>query len=177
MKTCSLYGFIWALAGALLALALYFLGFHSDLAKLAAAKWIGGVGGLTIAVVVMVLGIKARSAEIPVTQKFGYGGALLAGVQISIVASILNAAFAYIYYAFINPGFSELLLQDAMDKVQAKGVSGPQLDQVEKVTRFMMSPGMQVVTTLIAGFIFGFIIALILAAFLKRPEPAVPPPI
>src|ERR1019366_1394786 len=41
MKTCSLYGFLSALAGALLLLALYFLGFHSDPAKLSAAKWIG----------------------------------------------------------------------------------------------------------------------------------------
>jgi hypothetical protein len=65
MKTCSLYGFISALAGALLALALYFTGFHSDPAKLPAAKAIGLCAGLAIVITCLVLGVKARRAEIP----------------------------------------------------------------------------------------------------------------
>jgi hypothetical protein len=175
MKTCSLYGFILALASVLLTLALYFLGFHSDPAKLTATKMIAGFGGLVIAVAVTTLGVKARRAEVPESEEFGYGGALGAGALISLVAAVLNAAFVYAYYAFINPGFSEILLQDAMDKAQAKGASGAQLDQVERFTRFMMGPGAQCVTTLIFGFIFGFIISLIVAAFLKRAAPAGPP--
>jgi hypothetical protein len=175
MKTCSLYGFLSALAGALLALVLYFLGFHSDPAKLSAAKWIGGFGGIAIAVVFTVLGVKARRAEVPDAEGFGYGRALGAGMQVALVWSLLSAVFNYAYLAFINPGFSEIVLQDAMDKVQAKGVSGAQLDQVEKFTRFMASPGVQSVSTLIGGLIIGFIISLIVAAFLKRPAPAGPP--
>ena len=177
MKTCSLYGFISALAGALLFLALYFLGYHSDPAKLAAASWIGGLGGLAIVSVCTALGVKARRAEVPDAGGFGYGQALGAGVLISLVSSFLSAVFSYAYYAFINPGFSEIVLQDKMDKLQAKGVSGAQLDQAEKITRFMLSPVPAAVFALIAGFIVGFIIALIVAAFLKRPAPAVPPPI
>jgi hypothetical protein len=177
MKTCALYGFISALAGALVTLALYFLGFHSDPAKLGAAKWIGGCLGFAIAITFTVLGIKARRAEIPETQPFGYGSALWAGVQITAVSSFLSAIFIYLYYGFINRGFTELMLQDAMDKVQAKGVSGADLDRVEKMTRFMMSPGIQFVSVLIFGVIFGFILSLIIAAFLKRPEPAGPPTI
>jgi Protein of unknown function (DUF4199) len=175
MKTCSLYGFILALAGALLTLALYFLGFHSDPAKLTAAKWIGGLGGLAIGITFTVLGVRARRAEVPESEEFGYGRALGAGVLLSLVSSFLSAVFAYAYNAFINPGFTEIMLQDAMDKAQAKGVSGAQLDQVEKFTRLMMGPGAQGVTTLIFGFIFGFIISLVVAAFLKRAAPAGPP--
>src|SRR5208283_5291418 len=170
MKTCSLYGFVLALAGALLTLALYFLGFHSDPAKLTAAKWIGGLGGVAIAVTVT-----ARGAEVPESEEFGYGRALGAGALLSLVASSLSAVFAYAYYGFINPGFTDILLQDQMDRLQAKGISGAQLDQAEKFTRFFMGPGVQGVSTLIAGFIFGFIISLIVAAFLKRAAPEGPP--
>jgi len=175
MKTCSLYGFVLALAGALLTLALYFLGFHSDPAKLTAAKWIGGLGGVAIAVTVTALGVKARRAEVPESEEFGYGRALGAGALLSLVASSLSAVFAYAYYGFINPGFTDILLQDQMDRLQAKGISGAQLDQAEKFTRFFMGPGVQGVSTLIAGFIFGFIISLIVAAFLKRAAPEGPP--
>jgi ABC-type Fe3+-siderophore transport system permease subunit len=175
MKTCSLYGFISALAGALLVLALYFLGFHSDPAKLPAAKWIGGCFGLAIGIIVTALGVKARRAEIPETQPFGYGSALAAGVQISLVSSILTAIFIYLYDAFINPGFNEIILQDGLDKLQAAGISGDKLEQMEKGTRFMMRPGMHAFSTLIVAFIIGVIVSLIVAAFLKRSEPAGPP--
>jgi len=177
MKTCSLYGFISALAGALLGLALYFLGYHSDPAKLAAAQWIGGLGGLAIAVVCTALGVKARRAEVPEAEGFGYGRALGAGVQVGLVWSFLSAVFNYAYLAFINPGFSEIMLQDKLDKLQAKGVSGAQLEQAEKITRFMLNPIPAAIAGLIYLFILGFIIALIVAAFLKRPAPAGPPPI
>ena len=136
-----------------------------------------GCGGLAIAITVTALGVKARRAEIPETKKFGYGSALWAGVQISAVASFLSAIFIYVYHAYINPGLSELMLQDTMDKLQAKGMGGPQLDQVEKITRMMMGPAPQAISALIAGFIVGFIISLIVAAVLKRPEPEGPPPV
>jgi hypothetical protein len=175
MKTCSLYGFISTLGGALLTLALYFAGYHSDPAKLTAATWVGGLGGLAIASACMALGVKARRAEVPETEAFGYGQALGAGALVALVSSVLSAVFTYAYYAFINPGFTEILLQDKMDKLQAKGISGAQLDQAEKFTRLMLNPVPASVFALIAGFIAGFIIALIVAAFLKRPAPAIAP--
>jgi len=69
------------------------------------------------------------------------------------------------------------MLQDKLDKLQAKGVSGAQLEQAEKITRFMLNPIPAAIAGLIYLFILGFIIALIVAAFLKRPAPAGPPPI
>jgi hypothetical protein len=62
-----------------------------------------------------------------------------------------------------------------MDKAQAKGMSGAQLDQVEKFTRVIMGPGVMSVLVLVLGFVFGFIISLVVAAFLKRTAPAGPP--
>jgi hypothetical protein len=175
MKTCSLYGFISALAGAFLVLALYFLGFHSDLSKLGAAKVIGGLVGLAIAIVCTVLGVRARREEVPAAEEFGYGSALGAGVLISLVASVLSAIFTYCYHAFINPGFSDILLQDALSKLEGKGIPSAQMDKIESIDRIMFSPAAMAAIALIIGFIFGVIISLVVAAFVKRPSPAQPP--
>ena len=175
MKTCALYGFISMLAGAFLVLVLYFIGFHSDPAKLGAAKAIVGFGGLAIAIAVTALGVKARREEVPAAEEFGYGATLWAGVLISLVAAILSAIFTYAYHAFINPGFSEILIQDAMSKLEAKGISGDQLEKIESFNRIMFSPLPMALIALVFGFIGGVIISLVVAAFLKRPSPAQPP--
>lgn len=174
MKTCSIYGFIAALAGAFLALVLYFLGYHTDPAKMAAAQWIGSGGGTLIIIVCMVVGVRARRAEAPAPEPFGYGRALGAGVQVALVWSILSAVFNFAYVAFINPGFAELMVQYKMDQLQAKGISGADLDRAEKYTRMLLNPVPAAISTLIYLFILGFIIALIVAIFLKRPAPAQP---
>jgi hypothetical protein len=171
MKTCAFFGFLSALAGAFLYLILFFTGFHSDPSKLAAAGWIGGLGGLMIAVTCMVLGVKARRAEVPETEDFGYGRALWAGVVIGAVASFFSAIFTYAYYTFINPGFLDLMVQDKMAKLEAGGMSSDRMDKAEATMRMFMAPIPQAFVGLFGGIIFGVIMALIVAAFLKRPTP------
>jgi len=78
--------------------------------------------------------------------------------------------------AFINTGYSEVLLQDQMDKLQAKGLSAAQLEQAEKMTRMFMGPLAMALAGLLAGVIFGVIISIIIAAFLKRAARQAPPP-
>jgi hypothetical protein len=172
MKTCALYGFISALAGAFLNLILFFSGFHSDPAKLAAATWIGGVLGLAIAVTCIVLGIKARRAEVPVTEEFGYGRALGTGSLVALVSSFLSAIFTYAYYSFINSAFIDIVVQDKVAKAEASGASGDRLEKIEAGTRMFMQPIPQAIVVLIMGFIIGFIISLVVAAILKRAAPA-----
>jgi hypothetical protein len=175
MKTCALYGVAIALADALLTLALFFLGLHSDPEKLPAARWIGGLGALAIGIIFTVLGVKARRSEVPETGGFGYGSALGAGVVVSLVACFLSALFNYAYAAFINPGFSEIIIQDRLDKMAAQGMGAARMERAEQFLRFMMSPGVFAVYTMVVGFILAFILSLVIAAFLQRGEPAEPP--
>jgi hypothetical protein len=172
MKTCALYGFLIALADTVLILAMFFLGLHSDPAKLTAAGWAGGMGALIIGIGLTTLGVKARRSEVPESEAFGYGSALWAGVQISIVACVLTSIFDYVYNAFINPGLADIMVQAQMDKLQAKGISGDQADKIEKMAHFMASPGVHAIFAFIGGCIFAFIISVVVAAFLKRADPA-----
>jgi predicted DNA repair protein MutK len=171
MKTCAMYGFISALSGAFLVLILFFTGFHSDPAKLTAATWIGGVCGLGIGITCMVLGVKARRAEVPASEGFSYGRALGTGFLISVFSSVLSAIFTFAYYKFINPGFVDIVVQDKMAKLEASGMSSDKLEKTEAGMRMFMGPIPQAVSAIIGGLIFGLIIALIVAAVLKRPAP------
>jgi len=177
MKHCLLFGFISALACSFVTLVLFFAGFHSDVSKLGTANVVGGVANLAIAITCMVLGTKAVREDNPPEEAFGYGRALWAGFRIAAVSTVISSVFSYCYFAFINPGFSDVLLQDKMTKLEASGVSGAKLEQAESMTKMFLAPGPAAIFGLVIGLIFGLVVSLIVAAFLKRaPQaPAVPP--
>lgn len=168
MKTSLTYGAAMAIGGALLILGLYFFGFHSEVAKLGAAKWIGTCGGLAVSFACLYLGLKARREEVPPTEAFGYGRAFGNGVMIVLFSSLFGIVTNFVYFQFINPGFADLLIRAESLKLEEKGMSGAQIEQVEKVMRFMLSPGLQTVSGFVGGMIMGTILALIAAALVKR---------
>lgn len=180
MKNCFLYGFISALAGAFLYLVMFFAGLHSDVAKLPIANWVGGLGGLAIGISTLMLGMKARRAEIPPAEDFGYGSALWVGTRIAFISAFLSAIFVYCYNAFINPGFSDLMMQAQAANMEAKGVSSDQIEKIQQMSGWVFKPVPAAIIALIIGAIFGVILSLIIAAFMKRTAPAapgVPPPV
>lgn len=175
MKTYLTYGFAMAAAGMLLALVQFFLGFHSSAEKLSAANWIGGLGGCGIGIACIILGTKARRAELPATEEFGYGRALGTGVMISLFAALFGLVTNYLYFNLINPGFTDIMVQARLDEFETKGMSGAALEQAEKMVRMMMRPGILAAFGFVGGVISGTIISLITAAFLKRAAPDEPP--
>jgi hypothetical protein len=175
MKTYLTYGFAIALAGALLNLILYFAGFHSDPSKLTAAQVLGGVIGIAITVIGIVLGTRARRAETPPTEEFGYGRALVAGIMISLFAALLGIVTGYIYLHVINSGFNDLIVQSKISEMEAKGLGGPQLEQMEKMLRLMTSAPVQAAMGFLGAMFFGTLVSLITAAVLKRSTSEQPP--
>lgn len=169
MKTYLTYGVIWAIAGLVLTVVLYLLGYHSDPAKMTVANYIGGIGGLAIAVACLVFGIRARRDEVPATENFGYGRALGAGVMVALVASVIGIFTTYLYAKVINPEFVDVLVQTQVEKLESKGLSAAQVEGAEKMIRTMSGPGVQAIFACLGGMLFGTIISAIAAAFLKRP--------
>lgn len=169
MKTYLTYGTAMAIAGALLALVLYALGLHSDPAKLKMAQIVGSCGGIAIGIVCITLGTKARRAELSPSENFGYGDALFSGFMIALVSSVLGI-FTWILYAnFVNPEFREIIVQQQLQAMEAKGMSPSQIDAAEKVVRTMTNPFIQAIFSFFGGLVMGTLISLVTAAFLKRP--------
>jgi hypothetical protein len=177
MKTPLVYGLFMALAGLLLTLVLYFTGFHSDVEKLKTAQTISTVGGLAIGITFITLGTKARRAEVPATEAFGYGRALGAGVLIGLFGSLFGIVTNFLYMHVINPGLTDLMVQAQIAKWEAAGMSSDRIEQAEKMMRTMMNPALQAVFGIIIGVLFCTIIALVVAAFLKREATAEQPPV
>lgn len=177
MKTPLTYGFLMAIAGAVLAISLYLLGYHSDASKFGTGQMLGMVGGLAIGIACITLGIKARRAEVPASESYSYGRALKAGMMIALFASLLGIVTNFAYAKFINPGISDVIVQAEIAKLEAKGLSGAQLEGAEKVIRAMTGPVAYTVMGCLGGLLFGTVISLVAAAFLKRPATADGPPV
>jgi hypothetical protein len=168
MKTYVTYGFFLALAGLLCNLVLYFLGYHSDAAKMESSKWAASIVSLVIAVAIIILGTKARRESIPPSEGFSYGRALGAGVMIVLFGSLFGIVTNILYFKFINPGMMDVIMQANLDKMEAQGMSGAKLEQAEKGMRMMM-PIMIPAFGFLASMFFGTVVSLITAAVLKRP--------
>jgi hypothetical protein len=168
MKNCLIYGFAMALAAFLLRLVLFIAGLESDPAHGSAARWIGGLGGLAVAVVVLVLGIRARRSSVAPEAEFTYGQAFKTGMGIQLFCAILSPFTTYFYLAVINPHFIDVLLQANREKLEARGMASDQIDRAEHIMRMFTSPGAQAVEAFFGTLIFGAIVTLIVAAFLRR---------
>jgi hypothetical protein len=169
MKTYLTFGAAMAGGGFVIVLVLYILGFHSDPAKLGSAQWIQGCLGLGVSISCIVLGTKARRAQVPPTEPFGYGRALGTGVMITLFAALVGLATTYLYGGVINPHFTDVIIQSQADKLEAQGLSAEKIEQIQKMSAPFMKLPAQMVFGFCGGMIFGTIISLISSAFLKRP--------
>jgi hypothetical protein len=169
MKTYLTYGFVLALGGALVTLALFFLGYHSDPQKLQTAQWIGLPLFIGITVVVLIMGTKARQAEVPLSEPFGYGRALGACVLIVLFASVFSVVVNFIYFQYLNPDFTEIMVQSQIEKLESQGADPARIEGTEKGMRMMMKPPIMAIFGFFQAMISGTAISLIVAAFLRRP--------
>lgn len=176
MKTYLTYGSGMALAGAILALAQYFLGFHEDVEKLQ-SKVVASVGfllGLAICVVGVLLAMRAVREKTPDRGLF-YGRGVATGALTGVFYGVFMAVFQFVYGTAINPEFHDLLYQAQMAQMEQMG-AGAQAPQMEGMMRFFTSPVFLAGSTLIFTPILTTVVSLVVAAFVKR-DPQVPPPV
>lgn len=174
MGTKFTYALMISLAGAVLHLLLYFTGFQTE--KLAAGQHFGWLG-IIIMIVLLVLGIRAVREEAP-DRSLSYGKGVGTGVVISLISGVLSGIYTFIHFRFINTEFADYQMEIVRAQWEAAGMGAAQIEQVEGVTRAMMSPVAQATMTPISAVITGLIISLIASAILKRaPQPPAPPPV
>jgi hypothetical protein len=175
MKTYLTYGFIMTLASAFLGLGLYFGGFHADPAKLQLGQNIGIVLGIVIGIVCLLLGMREKRATTTAEKSWGYGSALGTGVMIALFGTLMGAVYNYAYFAYINPGFQEVVLDAQIMAMEEKGLSAAQIDSAIPMMEKFMSPAVMTAFGAIMGFFWLLVLSLILAAFVKN-RPVVAPP-
>jgi membrane associated rhomboid family serine protease len=181
MKTALIYGAAMAIAGAVLTLLMYFAGFHDNAEKMAAARWVGMIGGIGIGVACLALAMREKRAGYSADQEWGYGPAFGGGVLTSLFASLFGLITAYLYFAILNPDFSEVILQTQISAMEARGMTQAQIDRAEPMLRKWMSPLAMTIMQGISGFVMSVVLALIVAIFFRKPlagtEEAGEPPV
>lgn len=168
MKNSLTYGFVLALAGALLAMVLFFLGFNDTPEKMQSAKYISMLVGSIIAIVVIVLGVKDKRSQTPADKPWGYGSAFATGFMIGLVGAIFGAIFNYVFFAYINTGAQEVIWQGQRAAFEAKGLSADKIDQIEPMVRKWTTPPVMAIFGFIGALIFNTVFSLIIAAFTKN---------
>ncbi len=172
MKIPFLYGVAMAVAGTLVALAEYLLGYHNDIAKFETGQRIGMVCGFLITIVGLILAMRAVREKSP-DGSLSYGRAVGTGTLTTVVQGLVGGVLTFLYGKVINPEFHELVYENALQRVPPA-----QADAVEGMLRFFSSPLWFFLVMIIASPIMGTIFSLIIGAFMKRaPRSEAPPPI
>ena len=60
-------------------------------------------------------------------------------------------------------------MEGEIAKLEAQGLTADQIAGAEKMMQIMTGPVAQAATIIIGGFIFGFLLSLIVAIFVRRP--------
>jgi len=172
MKTYLAYGAGLALTVFVVQLLFFVLGLHSDVDKFNGSQWVQSIANLAVTIVFIALGTRACGAAAAPEAGFPYGRALGAGFGITVVSSVIGAGLNLLYQTVVNPRIIDIMVQAQLNKLEAKGLSGDQLEQPEKFMRLFMGPVLGPIVYVFVGLFFGTLIALLVAAFVKRPAPS-----
>jgi hypothetical protein len=175
MKNSLTYGFVLALAGALLAMLLFFLGFNDTAEKMQSAKWISMILGIVIAIVVIVIGVKDKRAQTPADRPWTYGSAFAAGFMIGLFGALFSAIFQYVFFTYIDPGIQDIIWQAQRAAFEAKGLTADKIDQIEPMVRKWSSPIAVSLFAFVGAVVFNTIISLVVGAFTKDRPGSEPP--
>jgi hypothetical protein len=101
-----------------------------------------------------------------------YGQAFGLGFKIGLFAGILGAIYMFFFAQFINPGFTQELLDQTREQMMERSgdMSEEQMEQAIAISAKFMSPPMMAVWSLLYYIVFGAIASLITAIFLKKED-------
>lgn len=167
MKLPLTYGFGIAVASTVLALILFFLGYHNDPDKLTTAQMVGGFGGMALQIGGLILALRAARDQSP-ERGLSYGRGVGVGALVGVFAGLFGAILTVVYGMVINPGMSEVIYQAQVAQMEAKGATSDQIAQASGMLRFFTGPIWMAIANLIFTPIMCTVFALIIAAFLKR---------
>ena len=97
-----------------------------------------------------------------------FGQALGAGVVIFLYTSIITAIFSALLYTVIDPELMNKGLAATEEIYRERGMPQEQIDMGLKMAGKMMKPAISIPIGLIISMFFGFIMSLIVAAFVRK---------
>lgn len=127
----------------------------------------------SISIIVLVVLVVLAHREFKKSNEgiMSYGQGVGVGTLLTVVASVLSCILLYIYVGFINTGYPAAALKAQQAALEARGMTGAQLEQALSMTSAMLTPVGILISSLISAVIVGFIVALVVSAFTKCADP------
>ncbi len=167
MNIPLLYALIMAIGQIALTLVSFFLGYQTE--QINQGTWFGFIP-LIYGIAVYWFSLKAVREE-NAGQYLTYGQGVGAGILVALYSGLLGSLYTYSHFTWVNPNFTDYLIEASRVKWAAANLSEAQMEGAEKGVRMFTRPALQAGFGFVATLVIGLIIALILAAFLKRNPP------
>lgn len=100
-----------------------------------------------------------------------YGQGLGIGTLMSLIVGLFASLFMYIYTKFVDTGMMDRVMEMQRIEMENQGMDDAQIDQAIAMSAKFTSPEMIVIFGTIGFVIMGFIIALVVSAFMKETRP------
>lgn len=125
--------------------------------------------GLTLGAVVALLVLAMRDYRTLNGGYMTYSEGLGIGALLSAVAGLLSSAFSTFYNVVIDPTVQQRAMDQAREKMEAQGnMSDESIEQAMEWSQKLQSPGFTFIAGVFGTVIVGFLLSLIVAAFIRR---------
>ena len=170
MKSSNPVAMKWAMITALITMISWFILYLTNLYMNQAVSW--------LLYVVYIIGMVMAMKEFRDKVNGGfmkYGTAFMIGFKVAAITGLASSILGYIMSKWVDPSMMDAIKQKATQDMIAKGLSDAQIDQAMNMTSFFFKPEFILIGGLIGALIFGAILSLIVAAFMKRDDPNAEP--
>jgi len=100
-----------------------------------------------------------------------YGEGFGISAYITVISVVLSTIFTYIYLKFVDDSMLTMIREKTEDTLLEKGMSDAQIEQALEVSGKFQTPEMILVFGIVGGIIMYLIVALIVGAITKKPNP------
>ena len=163
------YGVILGFISVILAVVMNILGAGDPMNPKPGASMAIGCGSLILSIVLMVLAVKAIRDSQHNGGKIKLGDAFMLSFLVGMIATVIGSLYNFIDVSFLNPEKMEMT-REMME--QAFEDAGEVDEAAQGITSFFMNfatnPTAQLISTIIGGAFFNAIIAIIVAAIMKK---------
>ena len=127
----------------------------------------GIIGLLTLVILGIGIYTGMKSIKRANAGQLTYGSAVLAGLTVGVITGLLMAVLGFVYYHFINPGFTAYMIEAGRKEMLAAGADDAQITYQTNALRQEYSPTGQAIQAIFGQSVCGLLISLVMAFFVK----------
>ncbi len=165
MKPAVKYGLISGIVGVLFNLVMYITGINRT-SSIQIIQWLTVI----IPIAFMYMAIKTYREEIG-NGWITFGKAFNQAFIVGIVGGLIGSVYHFLYLKFIDPTYSDYLMQVQLEKMTERGMSDEIIDKAMKQMEPFMTPVVQLGFAIFFSLFIAAVLGLIMAGIMKKPNP------